>query len=251
IAGLGEQFGKALQLAGQVACVDGDGDLGFQQFGVQQGPFGQFGKQAGGQVVDAVEAVVLKNIEGGALARPGAAADDDQAHGEALVSALHVHYHLVEAGAVGSLAQAFAHIAAVQHAGDLAEQFKVLIGGGFRDQQDEQQVNRGAVDGVEIDWSIKAQHGADGRRTASEAAVGNGDAVAETGGTEFLPGYQAFEDVLVVEVGKVASDQLGDLFQYAFLAAARHVHEGTAGGQDLLESDHGGGVSGQWHPAGG
>jgi hypothetical protein len=50
----------------------------------------------------------------------------------------------------------FAHFLAVEHAGDLAQQFQVRIGGGFRDQQNEQQVNRCAVDGVEIDGASGA-----------------------------------------------------------------------------------------------
>ncbi|MCY1346899.1 hypothetical protein D9M69_329970 [compost metagenome] len=79
-ADLVEQFGKALQLAGQVACVDRHGDQRLEQFGVQQGALGQFRQQQRRQVVDAVVAVVLQDIEGGALAGAGAAADDDQAH---------------------------------------------------------------------------------------------------------------------------------------------------------------------------
>ncbi|MCY1250678.1 hypothetical protein D9M72_643370 [compost metagenome] len=76
-----EQFREALQLARQVARVDGHRDLRVQQFGVQQGALRQIRQQTGRQVVDAIEAVVLEHIERRALARAGKAADDDQAHG--------------------------------------------------------------------------------------------------------------------------------------------------------------------------
>ncbi|MDT4876460.1 hypothetical protein FQZ97_1118960 [compost metagenome] len=76
-----EQFRETLQLARQVARVDGHRDLRVQQFGVQQGALRQIGQQAGRQVVDAIETVVLEHIERRALARAGQAADDDQAHG--------------------------------------------------------------------------------------------------------------------------------------------------------------------------
>ncbi len=92
----------------------------------------------------------------------------------------------------------------------------------------------------------QVQHGADGALAARQAAVRNGDAIAEAGGTEFFPGHQVFEDGLGVELRQLPGYQVGDLFEYAFLAAARHVHEGTAGGQDLLKSDHRGGeISGR------
>ena len=40
-----EQFRKTLQLTGQVARVDGNGDLRMQQLGVQQRALGKLGKQ--------------------------------------------------------------------------------------------------------------------------------------------------------------------------------------------------------------
>ena len=117
------------------------------------------------------------------------------------------------------------------------------IGGGFRDQQHEEQVDRGAVDGVEINGVIQVQQGAHRCFTAFEAAVRNGDAVAKTGGTEFFTGNQRFEDILHLQIRHFACDQVGNLFEGFFLAAARHVHEGTAGGQDGFKSDHGGRVN--------
>src|SRR5690606_37462801 len=77
-----QQFGKTFELAGQVARIDGYGDLRVQQFGVQQRTFRQLWQQPSRQVVDAVEAVVFEHVERCALTGTGAAADDDQAHGE-------------------------------------------------------------------------------------------------------------------------------------------------------------------------
>ncbi|MOA57499.1 hypothetical protein D3C78_1816920 [compost metagenome] len=75
-----KQFGKACQVARQVARIDGHGYQRLRQFGVNQRAFGQFRQQTCGQVVDAVKAVVLKHIQSRTFTRAGTAADDDQAH---------------------------------------------------------------------------------------------------------------------------------------------------------------------------
>ncbi|MNG15195.1 hypothetical protein D3C84_990060 [compost metagenome] len=62
-----EQFRKPAQVARQVARINRDGNQRLWQFGVDQRAFGQFRQQPGGQVVDAVIAVVLENIERGAF----------------------------------------------------------------------------------------------------------------------------------------------------------------------------------------
>lgn len=69
--------------------------------------------------------------------------------------------------------------------------------------------------------------------------MGNGDAIAKTGGAQLFAGHQAFENVLAIEVGQFAGDQVGDLFEYTLFAAARHAHKGAAGGQDIFKSNHG------------
>jgi hypothetical protein len=73
--------------------------------------------------------------------------------------------------------------------------------------------------------------------------MGYGDTVAETGRAEFFSGEQGFEHGLFFQYGHLLADQLGDLLEYAFFTAARHVHDGTAEGQDIFESYHGWGVS--------
>ncbi|MNR11720.1 hypothetical protein D3C85_1280340 [compost metagenome] len=67
----------------------------------------------------------------------------------------------------------------------------------------------------------------------------NGNAVAEAGRAQFFPGDQGFVHVLGVQLGHLFADQIGDLFERTLFTAARHVHKGTAGGQDGFKSDHG------------
>ena len=57
-----------------------------------------------------------------------------------------------------------------------------------------------------------------------------------------FPGPPGFEDGLGVELRQLPGYQVGDLFEYAFLAAARHVHEERPGVR-MLKSDHRGGRS--------
>ena len=68
---------------------------------------------------------------------------------------LRVHYDLVQSFAALSLAQALTDLATVKHAGDLPQQFQVCVGSSFWHQQNEKQVDRRAIDGVEIYGSVK------------------------------------------------------------------------------------------------
>ena len=55
----------------------------------------------------------------------------------------------------------------------------------------------------------------------------------------FSRAIRAFEDILHLQRRHFAGDQVGDLFEGFLFTAARHVHKGTAGGQDIFKSDHG------------
>ena len=66
----------------------------------------------------------------------------------------------------------------------------------------------------------------------------DGNAIAETGRSQFFTGNERFEYCFPIKPRYFAADQSGNMFEYAFLAAARHVHFGTAGGQDFFKSDH-------------
>lgn len=74
-----DDTGKGVQVAGQVAGVDADRQL-FRVVRVAQHLFNQLRQQAGGQVVDAVETHIFKDLERRAFAGAGTAADDDQFH---------------------------------------------------------------------------------------------------------------------------------------------------------------------------
>ena len=69
--------------------------------------------------------------------------------------------------------------------------------------------------------------------------MGYGNAVTETGGTQFFTGNKALKNILHFETRHFAADQGGNLFECALFTAARRVHQGTAGGQDTFKSDHG------------
>src|SRR5690625_5109037 len=82
-----EQVVELAQVAAGVAGIDADGD----PFGGVPGPVtqgaDQLGQQGDREVVDAVVALVLQQVQGGALARAGAATDDDEVHGRSPVEA--------------------------------------------------------------------------------------------------------------------------------------------------------------------
>src|SRR5471032_228801 len=118
----------------------------------------------------------------------------------------------------------------------------MFVGGSLWHQQDEQQVDRCAVDGVEVHRGIEVQQGTDGCCTTRQATMGNGNAVAKTGRAEFFAGNEALEHGLRIQFGYLLPDQVGDLFEYTFFTASRHVQERAAGGQDIFKSDHGWGV---------
>ena len=86
-------------------------------------------------------------------------------------------------------------------------------------------VDRRAIDGVEIYGGVEVQQGAYRRLAALEAAMGYGDAVAKTGGTQFFTGNKALENILHFETRHFAADQVGNLFEGFFLAAARRIHK--------------------------
>ena len=72
-----QQLREALQMTGQVACIDRHGDLRMQQLGMHQRAFCQLRQEPGGQVVDAIEAVVFEDGQGSAFTGAGASADND------------------------------------------------------------------------------------------------------------------------------------------------------------------------------
>ena len=97
------------------------------------------------------------------------------------MTVLYVQNNLIQRFVALCTAQFFPHVFAIEHAGDLPEQFQVCIGGRFWHQQYEQQVDRRAIDGVEIYRGVKVEQGAHRRLAALEATVGDSNAVTKTG----------------------------------------------------------------------
>ena len=91
-----------------------------------------------------------------------------------------VQDNLVQGLAATGGTQAITNILAIEHAGDLAEQFKVRIGGGFWHQQDKQQVHRCAVDGVEINGGGEVEQGTYRALATLETAMWNCNAIAKS-----------------------------------------------------------------------
>ncbi len=117
---------------------------------------------------------------------------------------------------------------------------RVRIGGGLWDQQNKQQVDRGAIDGIEIDRRVQVQQRADRCLTAFEATVRRWRCRYQNRWNPVFTGNQSLEDILHLQFGHFPGDQVGNLFEGFLLAAARHVHEGTAGVRMVLSRIMGG-----------
>lgn len=65
------------------------------------------------------------------------------------MTVLYVQNNLIQRFVARCVAQSFAHVFAIEHAGNLPEQFQVCIGCRFWHQQNEKQVDRRAIDGVD------------------------------------------------------------------------------------------------------
>lgn len=74
---------------------------------------------------------------------------------------LYVQDDLEQGLAALGCTQAITNVLAIEHAGYLAQQFQMSIGGRNRNQQNEKQVHGRAIDRVIIDGGVKVQKGAD------------------------------------------------------------------------------------------
>ena len=108
--------------------------------------------------------------------------------------------------------------AVAEHLGQLGQQLQVVFVGLFRHQQHEQQGDRASVGRVEGNRLGQADEGAKGILQAFDAAVGNGDALSQSGGAELLPGKQAVEDGASAD-SVVVLEQQARLLESALLAA--------------------------------
>src|SRR5215475_14050593 len=85
-------------------------------------------------------------------------------------------------------------------------------------EQQKHQVNRLAVERIEIDWAVEAREQAEKPGQLRQLAVGNGDAVADGGGAELFALHQALEQLALALAGE-RGRALGELLQQLFLVA--------------------------------
>src|SRR5690606_16611496 len=101
--------------------------------------------------------------------------------------------------------------------------------------QDEQQVHRMVVDGVEVDRLLQFYQGTGGGRQVLDAAVGHGDAVADAGAAQLFAGDQRLEQFARVYQVDAAGNQFGALFEQSLLADTLDVTEGHVRTQQFGE----------------
>ena len=79
-----------------------------------------------------------------------------------------------------------------------------MVGAGtFRGEQQEHEVNRLAVHGLEIDRALQPREQAEQLVELGQLAMGNGDAIADRGGAKFLALQQDLEDRALVLAGQL------------------------------------------------
>src|ERR1044071_5037245 len=93
---------------------------------------------------------------------------------------------LMELGGVGRGEHRFAQGPVAEHLRQLREDLQVLLGGLLRHEQDEGEAHRLAVGGLERHRLREAHEGAERLFQALDAAVRDGDALAESGRAQLL-----------------------------------------------------------------
>jgi hypothetical protein len=146
---------------------------------------------------------------------------------------------LVQLGGVGAGLDLLAQRRVAQQLGDLGQDFQVLLGRGFGHQQEDQQVDRLFVGRVEADRAGQLEQRGHRRLQALDAAVRDGDAVAQAGGAEALAGEQAVGDEGAGEAVQVLEQQAGFL-ERPLLAGGVDADQDLGGRQDGREAVHGG-----------
>src|SRR6185503_7008524 len=127
---------------------------------------------------------------------------------------------LVKRGHVGRGVHRLAQRLVAEHLRQLRKDLQVLLGGLLRHEQHEYQADRIAVRRVERHRLGEAQERAEGVLQALDAAVRDGDALAEAGGAEALAREQAVEHHAARHRVLVLEQQAG-LLEQALLA--RHL----------------------------
>ncbi len=110
-----------------------------------------------------------------------------------------------------------------------------MIGAGpFGRKQEEHDIDRLAVDGVEVDRLGKAREDADDALEPGELAVGNGDALAEPGGAEPLALQQNVEDFAFRKPGETGGAG-GKILKELFLGLRLERGHDRIGGDEITK----------------
>ncbi len=113
----------------------------------------------------------------------------------------------------------------------------MLLGRLLRHEQHEDLVDRLAVGRVERNRLQRPDERAERLREALDSAVGNGDALSETGRSEPLAREEAVEHDRARDL-RVVLEQLADLLEQPLLARRFHVERDVALGQEVGDMGH-------------
>jgi hypothetical protein len=96
---------------------------------------------------------------------------------------------------------------------------------GRRDEQEKHEIDRVAVDRIEMNWPIQAREHAEKPIEPFDAGMRERETIAEAGGTQLLAGLQCSEDRLRIEVqqgGGAGREILEQLLFVARTGGANH-----------------------------
>ena len=144
----------------------------------------------------------------------------------------------MQLGSVYRGLEALAQAGITEQLGNFREDFQVLLRGGFRHQQKDQQADRHFVRRIKTDGLQQLKYRRHGRLQPFDAPVGNGHTMSEPRRSESLPGKQAVcnkrprKPVLALE-------EQPRFFKSTLFAGGVHAHKDLSGGEDRGESVHG------------
>ncbi len=135
-----------------------------------------------------------------------------------------------------------AQIGVVEHFCDFTQQMQVLLIGMFRHEQGENHLDVLPVGGVERDVSRDPDERAQGVPQPFQAAMGQRETVAESGGSQFFTIEQRVEDLAARNL-VVVFEKDSDLLEQAFFAGDVEPQQHVARIEKTLDRKHGRAVS--------
>jgi len=143
---------------------------------------------------------------------------------------------LKQGNGIFRLAQALTKSPVVEFFCKLTKQLKVLAGGFFWYNQGKHQIYRLVVNGIEVHALAKGNEQANNVFQAFQAAMGDGDALADSGGPQALTGNQIAEYLSVAQGGVVQVNLPCNKLKNPLLAGRWHVAKRQFRGKDGLYS---------------